>query len=383
MISLLFGYRCSRFLLIACATTMLLAGVCVATLHADDTEQAQGPLRILPPIDTSHEQPVTYQARQVVTLDQIKPAAKHVRMWVSIPGDEAHLRLLDFNVVSAPGDWRIVSDADRRGKFLYVEVAEPKADALQVEVAFTLRREPVMIPLDPATAGELTDGMRAMYAEHLALDAPHMEVTSEVRAMADEVCGDEANLAVQSLLLLQHVASVADHYSKNPNVPNCGIGDAGACVEQGGGCCTDLHSLFIALARARGIPARLQMGYRLQEKNRGKQADPGYRCWVEYFVPNYGWLAADIVEADAPMGLGPSRWLTGLTARRIWLNQGREFKLADDQAVERVNHMSIAYAEIDGQPARLLPEGDLKPQITRQVYFEEVPSSLDAQAAAN
>ena len=53
-------------------------------------------------------------------------------------------------------------------------------------------------------------------------------------------------------------------------------------------------------ARARGIPARLQMGYRLRETNEGKEVDPGYRCWAEYFVPNYGWVSADIVEADAP-----------------------------------------------------------------------------------
>jgi len=41
-----------------------------------------------------------------------------------------------------------------------------------------------------------------------------------------------------------------------------------------------------------------------------------------------------------------------------------------------VNHMHIAYAEIDGKPARILPEGDLAPQITRTIKFDEVvPSS--------
>jgi hypothetical protein len=154
------------------------------------------------------------------------------------------------------------------------------------------------------------------------------------------------------------------------------------CLAQHGGCCTDLHSLFIALARARGIPAHLSMGYRLKEANKDKMADPGYRCWVEYFLPNYGWVSADIVEADTPMGLGMARWSKGLTARRVWLNQGREWKLADDLAVGRVNHMSIAYAEIDGTPARLLPEGDLKPQITRQVQYTEIDNPVDPAATA-
>jgi hypothetical protein len=32
--------------------------------------------------------------------------------------------------------------------------------------------------------------------------------------------------------------------------------------------------------------------------------------------------------------------------------------------------MSIGYAEIDDVPVRLLPEGKVKAQLTRKVYFE-------------
>jgi hypothetical protein len=78
------------------------------------------------------------------------------------------------------------------------------------------------------------------------------------------------------------------------------------------------------------------------------------------------------VEADALDGLGKTRWFTGLTARRLWLNEGRDFVFSGEQTESMVNHMSIAYAEIDGKPARLLPEGDLKPQIKRTVRFEEI-----------
>ena len=91
-------------------------------------------------------------------------------------------------------------------------------------------------------------------------DSPHMAVTDTIKGMAEQICGDETNIAIQAAKLLNHVAEVADHYSKDPTKPNCGIGDAAVCIDQGGGCCTDLHSLFIALARARGIPARLRWG---------------------------------------------------------------------------------------------------------------------------
>jgi hypothetical protein len=70
--------------------------------------------------------------------------------------------------------------------------------------------------------------------------------------------------------------------------------------------------------------------------------------------------------------MGPERWFTGLTERRLWLNEGREFVLNPPQAGEPVNTMIMGYAEIDGVPARVLPDGDLAPQLTRVVSFEEL-----------
>ena len=189
---------------------------------------------------------------------------------------------------------------------MQVDVPSPQEKQLDVEVEFTVTRKPVFADVDPKQVGQLTDEMKTALAADLAKDAPHMEVSDKIVAMATEVCQDETNLATQASLLMDHVAKVADHYSysKDPDMPKCGIGDAVTCLAQKGGCCTDLHSLFIALAAARGIPAHLSMGYRLKEANRDKLADPGYRCWVEYFLPNYGWVSADIVEGDTPMGLG-------------------------------------------------------------------------------
>ncbi len=313
----------------------------------------------------------TYAIEQTVTLSEIPAGTRQVRWWVSIPDNERHQDVLNVTVVDAPGNWRIERDADRGNRFLYVEADAPQSSSLQVVVGFEVRREPVFVQVDPAKVGALTEIQRRMYAEEVRRDAPHMEVTPGILETANRVCGDDTNVATQSWNLLRYVADAADHYSKDPTKPNCGIGDAAVCVDKGGGCCTDLHSLFIALARARGIPARLQMGYRINPKNEGKVYDPGYRCWVEYFVPNFGWIPADVVEADAVDGLGPARWFTGLTERRVWLNEGREFRLRPAQAGGSVNTMIIGHAEIDGIPARVLPEGDKLPQLARKIRFSE------------
>ncbi len=315
---------------------------------------------------------VLYRVRQTTRLDQIPDGAKKIDWWISIPGNERDQDVLDFEVLNAPGAWSVQRDATRGNSFLHVEIDAPAADALDAVVEFVLRRESTWIDVDPDVVGPITDSHRVFFRNELTHDAPNMEVTDQILDIADDVCGDETNVAFQVEALLNYVADEADHYSKDPTKPSCGIGNAGACLTNRGGCCTDLHSLFIALTRARGIPARLQMGYRLLEKNVGLEVNPGYRCWAEFFAPGYGWVPADIVEADAGGTWERSRWFSGLTARRLWLNQGREFTFEGAASTKPVNHMSIGYAEIDGVPARVLDEGDLAAQLSRTVRFIEL-----------
>lgn len=330
-------------------------------------------IEMFPDSSESAERVTEFSIEQNVTLSEIPSNAKRVQLWISLPGDERNQKLMNLEVTECPGKWRLVNDLDRRGNFLFVEIESPSSDSLVVKTSYQIIRSPEFTDVDTSKSGQLNEVTKQLLADHLVLDAPHMTVTPEFQAIADKVCGDESNIARQARLILEHVASTVDHYSytKDPSMPTCGIGDASVCKKQGGGCCTDLNSYFITLARARGIPARLNMGFRLPEKNRDKLLDAGYRCWVEYFVPNYGWISADVVEADTPGGLGHERWLSGLTSRRIWLNQGREFAFADKETPGRINNMTIGYAEIDGQPVRLLPEGELKPQLTRTILYTE------------
>ena len=316
-----------------------------------------------------------YRVQQNTTVSGIPAGTQLVKFWVAIPDNERYQDLLDFQVVSAPGTWSVVRDPTRGNRFLMLEARKPTADALTVKVGFTLRRQSVFTVIDPAKVGPITESHRLLYAEELRTDAPHMTPTPRIAKLADAACGSETNASIQARLLLGAVADYADHYSKDPTKPKCGIGDAEDCMTNAGGCCTDMHSLFIAMARHRGIPARLQMGYRLRESNEGKEVDPGYRCWVEYFVPNYGWISADVVEADDPKGLGRERWFTGLTERRLWLNEGRDFELPGRSVTDQpVNTMIIGYAEIDGAKARVLPEpaGNLPAQLSRTVSYTEV-----------
>jgi len=310
----------------------------------------------------------TIHLTQTVTLHDIPAGTKQVRLWVPVPSDTSWQRVVDCKVASAPGTWKLVRQDQGRGDFVYSELSNASSDTATVVFECTVSRQAVHFPMDDVAEQAIQP---ELFKADLDQKAPLMEVDAQIKELADKYCGAERDPAKQALLLLKAVADNEDHYSKDPSKPKCGRGSAIDCIEHGGGCCTDLHSLYIALARARGIPARIQYGYRLLDDKAGQSYDPGYRCWVEFFVSGAGWVPTDIVAADAADQANPYRWAS-LSAERVWLWQGRSFQLNPTTSAGRVDTMTCGWAEIDGKAVDPLPSADGKTpaQLRRTVSFE-------------
>jgi len=309
----------------------------------------------------------TFEVRQTVKLAEIPKGSKKVALWVCVPDDTPQQRVLDMTVVSAPAGWRMVTEPVFGNRFLYCEVANPQSQTVEIVVTYVAERTEGHVRTEGSATAVKPEHQR-IFAEELRRDVPLISVTDEIAKMADECCGSEQSAMGQAHKIAAFVADYADHYSKDPSKPKCGRGAAEDCLAQKGGCCTDLHSLFIAMARARGIPARLEFGYRLQSKNDGKEVDPGYRCWVEFFVPGNGWVASDIVVADGQPVEKRDSWFHTLDADRVWCCSGRDYDLVPKQTGPRINTMLIGHAEIDGKWVPVLPSADGKPSpLTRTV----------------
>jgi len=318
---------------------------------------------------------------QTVTFDRIPKGAGLVRLWVPIPGDAAYQRVLEQRVIEAPAGWRIEPQADGRGAFLYAELRNPTESKTRVVVESVVERAGVLFNLVEGSSGRTASAIdRRFFAEALDTDAPLMVADARVRALADEACGNERDPAQQAVMLLRKVSEVADHYSKDATKPTCGRGAASDCMDHGGGCCTDLHSLFIAMARARGIPARMQYGFRALDSREGKEFDPGYRCWVEYFVPGLGWIPTDVVASDNAGESNPAQW-GSLSAGRVWLWSGRSFELVPPSSAGPIHTMTAGWAEIDGKAVDPLPAADgTPPQMTRTIQFKVLSRERDDAA---
>lgn len=94
---------------------------------------------------------------------------------------------------------------------------------------------------------------------------------------------------------------ILDRGARNPTTKGCGTGDVIAMLESGdiSGKCADLNGLFVALAKAAGVPARDVYGIRVGEskyfKSVGKSGDVtrAQHCRAEFYLAEFGWVPVD------------------------------------------------------------------------------------------
>jgi transglutaminase-like putative cysteine protease len=92
----------------------------------------------------------------------------------------------------------------------------------------------------------------------------------------------------------------------------------------------------------------MMYGSRLNLKNEGKDYDPGYRCWPNFYAPGLGWVPLDISSADTA-GDKAAEWFGGLDANRLEWAEGRDFDLEPRSNV-RPDLVIRGWVEVDGKP---------------------------------
>jgi transglutaminase-like putative cysteine protease len=95
---------------------------------------------------------------------------------------------------------------------------------------------------------------------------------------------------------------VVDNTYRNASTRGCGQGDVKLMLETNnlGGKCADINAVFVALARAAGLPARDVYGIRIADsargyKSLGKSGDitKAQHCRAEFYAAGYGWIPVD------------------------------------------------------------------------------------------
>jgi transglutaminase-like putative cysteine protease len=96
---------------------------------------------------------------------------------------------------------------------------------------------------------------------------------------------------------------IVDSTERDPATRGCGVGDVKFMLENKAlrGKCADLNALFVALARAEGIPARDVYGVRVAPSalgyaslgKAGGDITKAQHCRAEFYLPTHGWVPVD------------------------------------------------------------------------------------------
>lgn len=173
----------------------------------------------------------------------------------------------------------------------------------------------------------------------------------------------------------------------------CGIGDVKVMLESGNLCgkCVDINSLFVALCRAAGIPAREVFGIRAGPSrlapSLGHAGDitNAQHCRSEIYIAGLGWRPvdpADVVklkdEKQPPDLVGRAREYLFGKAEGNWMafNYGRDFLLNPPPASGPVNYFMYPHAESGGKP---LPLGAGSPGYTIASVVRDAERQMDPQ----
>lgn len=290
-----------------------------------------------------------FTVRQSYQAGELPAGARQVRGWFWMPEDRPEQQVLEFRVVEAPKSLRITRDPQYGRSWLYAESTARADTPFRIVTEFKVLRRKVSGRARADLTGPITEENRRAFARELRRDEKHMEVTPKIQKLADSLVGNERNPVLQARRFFEYVIENSDHYSKfGPKPKGLCLGSAEECMKGTGDCCTDQHALFIALCRARGIPCRLMYGSRLKPENAGKDFDPGYRCWPNFFAPNLGWVPLDISSGDTA-AKNAMDWFGGLDENRLEWAEGRDFDLEPRSAV-RPDLVIRGWLEVDGEP---------------------------------
>jgi transglutaminase-like putative cysteine protease len=126
-----------------------------------------------------------------------------------------------------------------------------------------------------------------------------------------------------------------------------GHGDVLYACDAKKGNCTDFHSLFIAMARSQGIPARFEIGFPLPSDEHSAEI-AGYHCWSDFYIEGKGWIPVDISEAWKH----PEKrdyFFGSHDVNRMQFSVGRDLRLSPPQEGKPLNYFVYPYVEVDGR----------------------------------
>ena len=288
-----------------------------------------------------------------VVIDLSKQeSGKETKLWIPYSVSDRNQSVSDVKVSGDFASSAVYTDPVNGTPILF---AHWEKDALSRKLTYSFAVERQEIQLKDLPTGEPAWN-RADYAEFLKPTSIG-PTDGAVKKLSDSITKGKSTVLAKAKAIYDWTC---ENMYRDPDTRGCGKGDVCELLKKPGGKCTDISSVYIALARAAGVPAREVFGVRLGKKAQ-EDVTTWQHCWVEFFLPGYGWVPVDPADVRKAMlveklGLQDAKtrgyrdyFWGGIDAYRFKVAVGRDLVLNPPQAGEPLNTFGYPYAEVGGR----------------------------------
>ena len=284
-----------------------------------------------------------------VTRVQIPEGDAPVDLFLPVPGNDPQQRIFDLVVDTAmPGEFG--TEAAYNNRFWHGHLDASTGEPIEVTMTFTVEREEFAMTgfvgpkTSPITAADRTKWDRYLQSNALVPVGEDDTILAPVLQDVRKAAGKDATPSLKALAIYDYVVDNVEYKKVGEGWGN---GDTYWACNARYGNCTDFHSLYLSLARTEGIPARFEMGFPLPE-DRSEGKISGYHCWVQFWLPDVGWIPIDASEAAKHPDKRQLYFGTH-PADRVRFTTGRDLQLGEGHADKALNYFVYPYLEVGGK----------------------------------
>jgi len=289
-----------------------------------------------------------------LTVKNIPPNSNHVQIWLPLPPSNHHQTVENLDIRS-DYPYAVISDPEYNNSILKVETNGNVPQSLPVTVEFLVTRRSYRV-LDKSDLP--VDGTEERLITRFLSPDRLVPTDGQIAQEANTVVKNDMTDLQKAKALYDLVFSTMT-YDKSGT--GWGHGDAIYACDVRTGNCTDFHSFFIGMARSSGIPTRFIMGFPVPEGVTQGNI-PGYHCWAEFYIPEFGWVPIDVSEANKNREKYEA-FFGGLDENRVQFTIGRDIQIEQNGHLEPLNYFIYPHVVVDGE---------IYSDVDRQFSFSEV-----------
>jgi transglutaminase-like putative cysteine protease len=279
------------------------------------------------------------------------PGTREVKLWFPYPTSDREQAISDLTFDGNYGQFSLSREPQSGALYLYTRWSQEVPERKLV-VSFHARAKERRVLKLVETGDPFPEEVRRYLASSFWLPSDD----PKVRELATRIVAGKTTVLARARAVYDWVV---ENTRRDPRVAGCGTGEVDRALAARSGKCADTGSVYVALARAAGVPAREVFGLRLGRPGETDITD-GHHCWAEFYLPGTGWVPVDPADVlkemlDKRLSLeqaAPVReyYFGAVDEYRIALQRGgRGLSFAEGNR-SKVNYFMYPYAEVDGKP---------------------------------